>query len=78
MNLREAHERPEGFEESSVMMVGLNNKRILGALNILKDQKRGSKRDLQIVKDYNVENVSKKIKRSSISYLLRLWNISTI
>ncbi len=68
LNLREAHERPEGFEESSVMMVGLKCERIMNALEILKDQKRGSQRDLNIVKDYNVDNVSKKIVRIIESY----------
>ena len=68
MNLRETNERPEGFEESSVMMVGLKKKRILNALNILKDQKRGLDRDLEIVREYDVENVSKKIVRIIESY----------
>lgn len=68
LNLREAHERPEGFEESSVMMVGLKGEIILNALEILKDQKRGFQRDLNIVTDYNVENVSKKIVRIIQSY----------
>ena len=68
LNLREAHERPEGFEESSVMMVGLKGENILNALEILKDQKRGSQRDLNIVNDYKVENVSKKIVRIIQSY----------
>ena len=67
LNLKEANERPEGFEESSVMMVGLKNKRILNALNILKDQ-RGFERDLNIVREYDVENVSKKIVRIIESY----------
>tara|TARA_Y100000991_G_scaffold186863_1_gene151589 strand:+ start:10 stop:843 length:834 start_codon:yes stop_codon:yes gene_type:complete len=68
LNLREANERPEGFEESSVMMVGLKSKRILNALNILQNQKRGLDRDLKIVSEYNVENVSKKIVRIIESY----------
>ena len=68
LNLREAHERPEGFEESSVMMVGLNPMRILSALEILKDQKRGDERDFQLVKDYDISNVSKKIVRIIESY----------
>lgn len=68
LNLREAHERPEGFEETSVMMVGLNPMRILSALEILKDQKRGDERDLQLVKDYDTGNLSKKIVRIIESY----------
>ena len=68
LNLRETHERHEGFEESSVMMVGLKNQSILNALDILKDQKRGLDRDLNIVSEYNMENVSKKIVRIIESY----------
>ena len=68
LNLREANERPEGFEEASVMMVGVKSKSILNALEILKDQKRGSERDLNIVSEYNVENVSIKIVRIIESY----------
>ena len=68
LNIREAHERPEGFEECSVMMVGLNENRILSALEILKNQKRGSERELQLVKEYDVDNVSLKIVRIIESY----------
>ena len=68
LNLREVHERPEGFEESSVMMVGLKNKNILNALEIIKDQKRGLDRDLNIVSEYDKDNVSKKIVRIIQSY----------
>ena len=68
LNLRETHERHEGFQESSVMMVGLKNRNILRALDILKDQKRGLERDLKIVNEYDLANVSKKIVRIIESY----------
>ena len=68
LNIRETHERPEGFEECSVMMVGLNKSHIINALKILQNQKRGEKRDLKIVEEYNVDNVSKKIVRIIQSY----------
>ena len=68
LNIRDAHERPEGFEEGSVMMVGLNMNRILVALDIIKNQRREDMRDLKIVKDYDVDNVSKKIVRIIQSY----------
>jgi len=68
LNLREAHERPEASEEASVMMVGLNKDRILSSLSILKDQQRGELRDLNIVSDYDIDNVSKKIVRIIESY----------
>ena len=68
LNLREVHERPEGFEEASVMMVGLDYERIDQALSILDQQKRGNVRDLAVVKDYDVSNVSLKVLRIIQSY----------
>ena len=66
--MREAHERPEGFEQGAVMMVGLDISRIRQAIDILADQPRGSTRGLNIVEDYNVSNVSDKVLRIIISY----------
>ena len=68
LNLREVHERPEGFEEASVMMVGLNKDRIIEGIRILKDQPRGEKRSLKLVKDYDVDHVSAKVLRIIQSY----------
>lgn len=68
LNLREVHERPEGMEESSVMLVGLNIERILQALDVLQKQVRGSKRDLNLVSDYAPLNVSDKVLRIILSY----------
>lgn len=69
LNLREAHERPEGMEEASVMMVGMNEKLILHSLEILENQSRGSKRVLNEVEAYNVSNVSEKIIRIITSHI---------
>jgi len=68
LNLRETHERSEGMEEAAVMMVGLEIDRVCQGLHILQDQLRGKKRILNIVKDYNVNNVSEKVLRIIHSY----------
>ncbi|MHB9030881.1 MAG: UDP-N-acetylglucosamine 2-epimerase, partial [Candidatus Latescibacterota bacterium] len=68
LNIRNTHERPEGFEEAAVMLTGLEWDRIAMALPVLETQPRGTNRLLRIVSDYTVPNVSEKVVRIIMSY----------
>ncbi|MEZ9424134.1 non-hydrolyzing UDP-N-acetylglucosamine 2-epimerase [Vibrio lentus] len=68
INIREAQERPEGFEEGAVMFTGMSVERILQAIEILDDQPRGEHRLLNKVSNYIAPNVSDKVLRTIISY----------
>ena len=67
LNIREAHERPEGMEEGAVMMTGMSLERVLQALTVLADQPRAS-RLIEPVRDYAVANVPDKVLRVILSY----------
>ncbi|QET02599.1 MULTISPECIES: non-hydrolyzing UDP-N-acetylglucosamine 2-epimerase [Cupriavidus] len=79
LNLREVHERPEGFEEAAVMFVGMNVDRAMQALDILAAQPRGEARALRLVSDYEPDNVSDKVLRIIVSYTdfvkRRVWRL---
>jgi UDP-N-acetylglucosamine 2-epimerase len=68
LNIRDAHERPEAMEEASVMMVGLNEERILQGLILLDGQHKKDKRTFRPVADYSMPNVSDKVVRIVLSY----------
>jgi UDP-N-acetylglucosamine 2-epimerase len=79
LNLREVHERPEGFEEAAVMLVGMNIERVDQALDVLSTQARGPDRLLRTVRDYESVNVSDKVLRIILSYSdfvrRRVWRL---
>ena len=68
LNIREAHERPEAMEETSVIMTGINCERIIQSLEILSIQEKDKSIDLKLVSDYDVKNFSEKILRIIMSY----------
>lgn len=68
INIRDAQERPEGFEEGAVMFTGMNVERILQTVNILEGQPTGENRLINVVQDYIAPNVSEKVVRTIISY----------
>lgn len=81
LNLREAHERPEGMEEAAVMMVGLEADRVMQALQVLESQLQGAERTLRLVADYSMPNVSDKVVRIVHSYrdyvMRNVWKVNT-
>jgi UDP-N-acetylglucosamine 2-epimerase len=68
LNIRDAHERPEAMEETSVMMVGLSPDRVMLGLLEIESQKRGINRSFRLVNDYSMPNVSDKLVRIILSY----------
>ena len=68
LNLRDVHERPEGFEEAAVMLVGLDMDRIRDGLRVLESQPRGGHQLIRHVQDYQPDNVSEKVARILVSY----------
>ena len=68
LNIREAHERPEGMEEAAVMMVGLEVERVMQGLQIIDGQRCGESRSLRLVSDYSMPNVADKVIRVIHSY----------
>jgi UDP-N-acetylglucosamine 2-epimerase (non-hydrolysing) len=68
INLREAHERPEGMEEGTVVMTGLSVERVRQAMVLLESQARGNRREFRLVSDYSMPNVSAKVIRILHSY----------
>jgi len=68
ITIRQAHERPEGMDEGTLIMAGLNKDRIIEAIEVVTKQHNAKERSMKVVADYNVDNVSKKVLRIILSY----------
>lgn len=69
VTIRQAHERPEGMDEGTLIMCGLKPARVLEAIDIVTAQYAEGKRRFRLVDDYDVDNVSQKVLRIIISYV---------
>jgi len=68
ITIRQAHERPEGMDEGTLIMTGLNKNRIVESIDIVTSHFKENKDSIQTIKDYETENVSKKVLRIILSY----------
>ena len=68
VTIRQAHERPEGMDEGTLIMSGLSKARVIEAIDVVTKQHDRNKRPMKVVADYNVDNVSKKVLRIILSY----------
>jgi UDP-N-acetylglucosamine 2-epimerase len=68
VTIRQVHERPEGMDEATLIMCGLEQAEVLNAINVVMGQKEDFKQLQKMVFDYDVDNVSSKVLRSILSY----------
>lgn len=68
ITIRQAHERPEGMDEGTLIMTGLNSKRILDSIDVVTSQYAEGKDAIHSIPDYAADNVSKKVVRIILSY----------
>jgi len=69
VTIRQAHERPEGMDETTVIMSGLNKVRVIDAVEVATAHNSQDNRMIKPVRDYESDNVSKKILRIILSYV---------
>lgn len=68
LTIRQAHERPEGMDEGTLIMCGLEPKRVLEAIEVITGQHQIGAGLSRIVQDYDVDDVSRKVLRTILSY----------
>jgi len=78
ITIRQQHERPEGMDEGTLIMCGLETETILQAIDVVVSQHAENPDVFDIVEDYNTENISKKVLRIILSYTdyvnRKVWN----
>jgi UDP-N-acetylglucosamine 2-epimerase (non-hydrolysing) len=68
VTIRQAHERPEGMDEGTLIMCGLHAQRVLESIDVVTRHHSKEKRSFRMVQDYDTGNVSKKVLRIVLSY----------
>ena len=68
ITIRQAHERPEGMDEGTLIMSGLNAERVLDAIDLVTSQYKENREVIRPIPDYAADNVSKKVVRIILSY----------
>lgn len=68
ITIRQAHERPEGMDEGTIIMSGLKKDRVLQSIDVVTSQHIYTNKATRIVYDYDVDNFSIKVVRAIISY----------
>jgi UDP-N-acetylglucosamine 2-epimerase (non-hydrolysing) len=69
ITIRQAHERPEGMDEGTLIMAGLLSEDILDAIRIVTEQRADHSDAVHLVGDYDADNVSRKVVRIIVSYV---------
>jgi UDP-N-acetylglucosamine 2-epimerase (non-hydrolysing) len=67
ITIRQAHERPEGMDEGTLIMTGLSKDRILESIEVVVSQHKNDG-PMRMVGDYSIDNVSRKVLRIILSY----------
>jgi len=68
VTIRQAHERPEGTDEGTLIMCGLKAERVIESVAVVVKQHSAAQRRFRMVQDYDTDNVSKKVLRIILSY----------
>ena len=69
ITIRQTHERPEGMDEGTLIMTGLKKDSIINAINVVTEQMNDGPDVIKLVRDYEANNVSKKVLRIILSYI---------